>query len=163
MSTNDYFGGSRPRQWQIAAEGFPIGPHDERFVIEAIETGRLTQGHVRPTGELKWRALDDHPPFAAALKWAGPTATEQPQVVKERAEPARSGTHPTKPAMWQVSAPGVPVGPHHEDEVVEMIESGQLFEGQVRRQGELRWMQLEEHPAFQQARLRTSTRASSRY
>jgi len=65
--------------------------------------------------------------------------------------------------VWQVSAPGVPVGPHQEDELIDLIDSGLLFEGQVRRQGELRWMNLEEHPPFEDARRRASTRAFSRY
>jgi hypothetical protein len=158
---NKYLGPVKHRQWQVSAEGFPIGPHEEDYVIDAIEAGRLTIAHVRPAGELKWMALGDHPAFADALRRGGPKMIEQPSSRRGAAGP-RSGTHPTQPAMWQVSAPGVPVGPHEEDQVIAMIDSGQLFEGQVRRVGELRWVDLEEHPPFEEARRRASTHAYSR-
>jgi len=159
---NRYQGSTKTRQWQISAEGFTIGPHDEEYVIEVIEAGRLTTGHVRPVGELRWMALADHPPFADALKWAGPTVAERPSL-KTKVPAPRSGKHATQaPTMWQISAPGVPVGPHTEEDVIEMIEGGLLFEGQVRHHGELGWMDLQEHPPFEEARLRASTRAFSR-
>jgi hypothetical protein len=59
---------SSRRTWQVSAAGFPIGPHEESAVIAAIEAGVLPQGLCRPAGELRWRKLDEEPPFAEALR-----------------------------------------------------------------------------------------------
>jgi hypothetical protein len=61
-------------KWQLSAEGFPIGPHDEKWIIEAIERGDILMGLARPTGELRWRQLKAHPRFAEALRRAASTA-----------------------------------------------------------------------------------------
>jgi hypothetical protein len=66
---------SRSSKWQVSVEGVPIGPHDEEWIIAAIERGDIMQGLVRPTGELRWRKLQDHPPFAEARRRAASTAS----------------------------------------------------------------------------------------
>jgi hypothetical protein len=67
-----------PCRWQLSAEGFPIGPHDEKWIIEAIERGDILMGLARPAGELRWRKLKEHPPFAEALRRAASTASIKP-------------------------------------------------------------------------------------
>jgi hypothetical protein len=59
-----------PRQWQISAEGFEIGPHDEPSVVAAIERGQLSQGHCRLVGDLRWRKIAEEPRFAEAVRRA---------------------------------------------------------------------------------------------
>jgi len=63
------------REWQLAAENFPIGPHDEAFIVAAIERGEILKGQVRRMSEMRWRELSDHPPFAQALRRAADTSS----------------------------------------------------------------------------------------
>ena len=67
-----------PRLWQIFCEGYPMGPHAEPDLIEAIERGQLLTGQCRPLGDLRWRALKSEPIFAEALKRAARTVTLRP-------------------------------------------------------------------------------------
>jgi hypothetical protein len=61
------------RKWQISAEGFPPGPHEESAVIAWITNGELLEAYCRPTNELKWRKLKEEPRFAQALRRAATT------------------------------------------------------------------------------------------
>lgn len=64
-----------PRAWQLAAENFSIGPHDESFIVDAIERGEILKGRVRRMGEMRWQEFGDHPPFAEALRRAADTSS----------------------------------------------------------------------------------------
>jgi hypothetical protein len=67
-----------PRLWQIFCEGFPVGPHVESDLVQAIENGQLLTGQCRPVGDIRWRALKSEPVFAEALKRAARTVTLRP-------------------------------------------------------------------------------------
>jgi hypothetical protein len=66
------------RLWQVSCDGFPVGPHEESALIDAIERGALLTGQCRPVGELRWRTLKSEPQFAQALKRAARTVTLRP-------------------------------------------------------------------------------------
>jgi hypothetical protein len=64
-------------KWQLSVEGIPIGPHNEEWILDAIERGDILKGLGRPAGELRWRELKTHPRFAEALRRAASTVSFQ--------------------------------------------------------------------------------------
>jgi hypothetical protein len=78
----------RPRnyqRWYVAVDDKVLGPHDEEFIVSAIESGQVLKAHIRIVGELKWNDLRSHPPFARALTRAASTAP----IPAFRSRPAR--------------------------------------------------------------------------
>jgi len=66
----------RPRnfqRWYLAVDDKVIGPHDEEFIVSAIESGQVLKAHIRIVGELKWNDLRSHVAFARALTRAAST------------------------------------------------------------------------------------------
>lgn len=66
----------RPRnfqRWYLAVDDKVLGPHDEEFIVSAIESGQVLKAHIRIVGELKWQELRSHVAFAKALTRAAST------------------------------------------------------------------------------------------